>query len=179
MRRLIPRRPSPAMVVAFIALMAALAPSAAALKGVNLVSSNDIITGAVHKSDAGRDSVGPNEALEDTDTGGGFTGKQIKEDTLGTVPSAAGLASRAFIDGASAKVLRGQGVTSVSRSAPGRYQVVFNRQANQCVYLALLSGDTAGRIAVDDSTSNANAVEVSTFEGGTPADRSFHLALAC
>jgi hypothetical protein len=167
------------MVVAFIALMAALAPSAAALKGINLVSSNDIITGAVKKSEAGRDSVSTNEALEDTDPGGGFTGKQIKEDTLGAVPSAVGLADRAFIDGANAKVLRGEGVRSVSRSGPGEYTVVFDRQANRCVYLALLSGEPAGRIVVNDSTTNANAVLVSTFEGGTPTDRSFHLALAC
>jgi hypothetical protein len=179
MRRLTLRRPSPAMVVAFIALMAALAPSAAALKGVNLVSSNDIITGAVHKSDAGRDSVGPNEALEDTDPGGGFTGQQIKENTLTVVPAAIGLADRAFIDGANAKVLRGEGVTSVNRSGPGEYQVVFDREPGKCVYLALLSGDPAGRIAVNDSTTNKNAVLVSTSEGGVPTDRSFHLALAC
>ena len=179
MRRLISRRPSPAMVVAFIALMAALAPSAAALKGVNLVSSNDIITGAVHKSDAGRDSVGPNEALEDTDPGGGFTGQQIKEQTLGTVPNAAGLSDAALIDGAGAKVVRGKGVTSVSRSGPGDYTVVFDRQANKCVDMALLTGGPSGRIVVNDSSSNPDAVLVSTFEGGVPTDRSFHLALSC
>ena len=167
------------MMVAFIALMAALAPSAAALKGVNLVSSNDIIRGAVHKSDAGRDSVGPNEALEDTDTGGGFTGQQIREEKLGTVPSAAGLSDAALIDGADAKVLRGRGVTSVSRSGPGEYTVVFDRQANKCVDLALLTGDDSGRIVVNDSSTDPNAVLVSTFEGGAPRDRSFHLALSC
>lgn len=179
MRRLISKLPSPAMVVAFVALMAALAPSAAALKGVNLVSSNDIIRGAVHKSDAGRDSVGPNEALEDTDSGGGFTGQQIKEQTLGTVPTAAGLADAAFIDGANAKVLRGKGVTSVSRTGPGEYTIVFDRQANKCVDLALLSGEVVGRIVVNDSATNPNAVLVSTSEGGVATDRSFHLALAC
>jgi hypothetical protein len=179
MRRFTFRRPSPAMVVAFIALMAALAPSAVALKGVNLVSSNDIITGAVHKSDAGRDSVGPNEALEDTDPGGGFTGQQIREDKLGTVPAAFGLADRAFIDGANAKVIRGQGVVSVSRSGAGEYEVAFDREATECVYTALLSGDPAGRIVVNDSTTNKNAVLVSTSEGGVPTDRSFHLVLAC
>jgi hypothetical protein len=179
MRKLISRRPSPAMVVAFIALMAALAPSAAALKGVNLVSSNDIITGAVKKPDAGRDSVGTNEALEDTDPGGGFTSSQIKEETLGVVPNAAGLADRAFIDGANARVIRGQGVTSVSRGSAGEYTVVFDREATRCVYMALLSGDDTGRIVVNDSTTNRNAVQVTTFEGGAPTDRSFHIALAC
>jgi hypothetical protein len=167
------------MVVAFIALMAALAPTAAALRGVNLVSSNDIIRGAVQKSDAGRDSVNSNEVLEDTDPGGGLTGSQIREDRLDTVPSAAGLSHRALIDGAGAKVVRGEGVTSVSRSGAGDYSVVFNREARTCVYLALLSGEDAGRVVVSDSTTNANAVDVKTFEGGALKDRSFHLALAC
>jgi hypothetical protein len=179
MRRKILRRPSPAMVVAFIALMAALAPTAAALRGVNLVSSNDIITGAVKKSEVGRDAVSSNEVLEDTDTGGGLTGSQIREDRLGTVPEAAGLSHRAFISGADARVVRGEGVRSVSRSAAGEYSVVFDREARSCVYLALLSGDDSGRVVVSDSTTNANAVNVRTFEGGTPTDRSFHLALAC
>jgi hypothetical protein len=167
------------MIVAFIALMAALAPSAAALKGVNLVSSNDIINGAVKKADVGRDSVGPNEVLEDTDKGGGLTGQQIREDKLGTVPTSAGLADAALIDGANAKVVRGKGVTSISRASEGVYTVVFDRQANKCVDMALLSGDTTGRIVTDDSTTNPNAVIVSTFEGGVPTDRSFHLALSC
>jgi hypothetical protein len=51
---------------------------------------------------------------------------------------------------------------------------VFNREARTCVYLALLSGEDAGRVVVSDSTTNANAVDVKTFEGGTPTDRSFH-----
>ncbi len=179
MKRSIPGRPSPAMVVAFVALMAALAPSAAALKGVNLVSSNEIIKGAVKKSDAGRDSVGPNEALEDTDSGGGFTGQQIKEDTLATVREAGGLSHRAVIDGTSARVLRGEGVTSVNRGGPGSYEVVFDRDASTCVYLALLSGEETGRIIVDESPTNKNAVVVSTYAGGAQTDRRFHLALAC
>ncbi len=122
MRRFLPGRPSPAMVVAFIALMAAMAPTAAALKGVNIVSSNDIITGAVKKSEAGQDSVGPNELLEDTDTGGGITGSQIKEDTLATVRGAAGLAYAGLINGADGKLVRGKGMKSSARpaSAPTR-----------------------------------------------------------
>ena len=61
----------------------------------------------------------------------------------------------------------------------GEYTVAFDRQANKCVDMALLSGDPAGRIVVNDSATNPNAVLVSTSEGGVATDRSFHLALAC
>jgi hypothetical protein len=179
MRRLLTRRPSPAMVVAFIALMAALAPTAAALKGVNVVSSNDIITGAVKKSEAGRDSVSSNEVLEDTDPGGGLTGAQITESKLGAVPTATGLAKHAVINGSDGKASRGKGVSSSTRTAAGRYDVVFDRDVRSCTYLATLAGDSAGTIAAQSSATSANAVRVSTFEGGLPTNRSFHLALAC
>jgi len=167
------------MVVAFIALMAALAPTAAALKGVNLVSSNDIITGAVKKSEVGRDSVAPNELLEDTDTGGGITGQQVKEDDLGTVPGAAGLAYAGLINGGDGKLVRGKGVKSSARTGTGAYQVVFDREAKTCIYLALRDGAEPGQIAAVADATNANAVNVTTFSGGAPEDRSFNLALSC
>ena len=179
MRRFLPGRPSPAMVVAFIALMAAMAPTAAALKGVNLVSSNDIITGAVKKSEAGRDSVGPNELLEDTDTGGGITGQQVKEDDLGTVPGAAGLAYAGLFNGTDGKLVRGKGVKSSTRTGTGAYQVVFDRDAKACIHIAVRSTNEPGQIAAVGDATNANAVNVTTTAGGTPEDRSFNLALSC
>lgn len=180
MRRFLPGRPSPAMVVAFIALMAALAPTAAALKGVNLVSSNDIITGAVKKSEVGRDAVAGNELLEETDTGGGITGAQIVEDKLGTVPGAAGLAYAGLFNGADGKLVRGKGVKSSVKTGTGTYQVEFDREARSCIHLALRVGDAAGQIAAAADATNANAVDVTTVsDGGAPEDRSFNLALSC
>ena len=171
MRRFLPGRPSPAMAVAFIALMAALAPTAAALKGVNLVSSNDIITSAVKKTDIARDAVGTSELLEDTDTGGGITGQQVKEEALGTVPGAAGLAYAGLFNGADGKLVRGKGVKSSVRTGTGAYQVVFNREAKTCIYLALRDGAEPGQIAAVADATNADAVNVTTFAGGVPEDR--------
>jgi hypothetical protein len=51
------RRPSPAMAVAFIALLAALSGTAVALPGKNTVDSGDIKKGAVKKSDIGKNAV--------------------------------------------------------------------------------------------------------------------------
>jgi hypothetical protein len=97
MRRLL-RLPSPAMTVAVIAVVLALTGTATALVGTNRVFKDDIAanavgrsetrTGAVKKAELGSDSVGKSEAREDGDPGGGFTGAQINEGALGTVPSA-------------------------------------------------------------------------------------------
>jgi hypothetical protein len=51
------RRPSPAMAVAFIALLAALSGTAVALPGQNTVDSGDIRKGAVKRSDIARNAV--------------------------------------------------------------------------------------------------------------------------
>ena len=67
------RRPSPALIVAIVALVAALAGTAVALPGRNTVSSNDIKRNAVRSSDVKNDSL---------------KGKDINESTLGTVPRA-------------------------------------------------------------------------------------------
>jgi hypothetical protein len=179
MRRIRIRRPSPALIVAFIALMAALAPTATALKGVNLVSSNDIITGAVKKSDAGRDSVGISEAREDDDEGGGFTGQQINEDKLGTVPSSSGL-ELAGVIGEDGKLVRGHGVTTAKPGDTGVVAVTFSKDVNGCSYLATLAGDSAGQIVVaEPSASDPKTVSVSTFEGGAPKARAFNVAASC
>lgn len=57
MRQFFSRRPSPAMVVAFIALIAALSGTAVALPGKNTVDSGDIKKGNVKRSDIARNAV--------------------------------------------------------------------------------------------------------------------------
>ena len=92
------RLPSPAMAVAFTALLLALVGTAVALPGSNNVFKDDIATNAVGKSEirtgavgkleARRDSVGKVELREEGDRDGGLTGAYIRESTLGTVPNA-------------------------------------------------------------------------------------------
>jgi hypothetical protein len=57
MRRFLSRKPSPAMMVAFIALLAALSGSAIALPGRNTVDSDDIKKGNVKRSDIAKGAV--------------------------------------------------------------------------------------------------------------------------
>ena len=80
MRKLFARRPSPAMVVAFVALLAAVGGTAAALPGKNTVDSGDIRKGAVKRSDIARNAVNGRKVAN-----GSITGKDVKESTLGKV----------------------------------------------------------------------------------------------
>ena len=74
------RRPSPALIVAIVALVAALAGSAIALPGKNTVKKNDIAKNAVVSKAIKNDKV---------------TGADVNEASLGTVPSAASAAALA------------------------------------------------------------------------------------
>jgi hypothetical protein len=104
LRRSTTRRPSPAMAVAFVALLAALSGTAVALPGVNTVDSGDIRNGQVKGKDIGKNAVTgrkikngavgtadvKNEGLTGTDIkNDSLTGADINEGTLAQVPSAA------------------------------------------------------------------------------------------
>jgi hypothetical protein len=78
------RRPSPALIVAIVALVAALAGSAIALPGKNTVKSNDIAKNAVGSSDIKNNKV---------------KGADVNEASLGKVPSAATADSAAVLAG--------------------------------------------------------------------------------
>jgi hypothetical protein len=93
MQRFISRRPSGAMMVAFLALFVAMGGSATALKGRNGVKKDDIVRGGVGTSEAANNSLRTqdirNRTLLDRDhRRNGLTGASINEATLGTVPGA-------------------------------------------------------------------------------------------
>jgi hypothetical protein len=175
LRRLIP---SPAMVVALVALFMALGGSAYAL----------VITGASIKNGtvAGRDIK--NRSLTGSDMAGNRVGGgAIKESSLGTVPSASiadGMARYVVATGAGVAA-RGRGVSSVTRTSEGRYQVIFDRDVRGCAYFATIgdiggAGPGTGFIATRQLPSNVNGVVVITDgPNANPADRPFHLIVPC
>ena len=87
------RRPSPAMVLAFVALLAALSGTAVALPGKKSVKKDDLATSSVGKraiakggvgaSEAGKNSVGPSELKTNA-----VRGNDVNEGTLAEVPNA-------------------------------------------------------------------------------------------
>jgi hypothetical protein len=87
------RRPSPAIAVAFVALLAALSGTAVALPGKNTVDSGDIKKNAVRSSDVRNGAVKSadlrNNSVRSVDVRNNtLTGADINESKLGQVPSA-------------------------------------------------------------------------------------------
>src|SRR5688572_24075021 len=93
MRDFLARRPSPAMAVAFVALLATLSGTAIALPGTNTVDSGDIKNNQVRSKDIRNNNVRGRDVRTSTLNGtdvldDSLTGADINESTLGTVPSA-------------------------------------------------------------------------------------------
>jgi hypothetical protein len=91
--KLFSRRPSPAMAVAFIALLAALSGTAVALPGKNTVDSGDLKKNAVKPKDIANGAVTRpkirNGAVNSQKVGNdSLTGADINESSLGQVPTA-------------------------------------------------------------------------------------------
>jgi hypothetical protein len=175
------RAPSPAMVVALIALFVSLGGSAYA---VATIGSDDIINGSIRNRDFKDGTLRGQEAKRD-----GFGGGAIKESTLTQVPSAAGAAfaegmRHAVISNVGAAV-RNRGVTSSAQTGPGQYQVIFDRDVRNCVYAATLGDESAagagnGQISVTSAAANVNGVRVVTRNSqGNNENRSFHLIVSC
>jgi hypothetical protein len=175
------RAPSPAMVVALIALFVSLGGSAYA---VATIGSDDIINGSIRNRDFKDGTLRGQEAKRD-----GFGGGAIKESTLAQVPSAgfAGVADgvRHAVISNTGGTVRARGVTSSARVGAGVYEVIFDRDVRGCVYAATLGDESAagpgnGQISVTSAASNVNGVRVRTRNSqGNDDDRSFHLIVSC
>jgi hypothetical protein len=177
MRRFLP---SPAMVVAVVALMMSLGGSAYAL----VITGKSIKNGTVTTRDIRNHSLTGTDMRRDRIGGG-----SIKESTLGPVPSAylATGSARFAVVNASGQAVRGRSISSVARTSEGRYQVIFNGDVRGCAYFATVGDPSAAappqntQIEVSSLGSNVNGVAVRTENGtkGTELDRPFHLIVMC
>jgi hypothetical protein len=178
------RAPSPAMVVALIALFVSLGGSAYA---VATIGSDDIINGSIRNRDFKDGTLRGQEAKRE-----GFGGGAIKESSLDAtkikqVPAsviADGVNRQAVISNVGGTV-RGRGVASSGQTGTGQYQVIFDRDVRNCVYAATLGDESAagpgnGQISVTSLASNVNGVRVVTRNSaGEVENRSFHLIVSC
>jgi hypothetical protein len=174
-RRLVP---SPAMVVALVALVMAMGGSAYAL----VITGKSIRNGTVTGKDLRNRSVTGNEAKGDS-----IGGRSIKESSLGIVPQALlahGSARFAVVTGGG-QLIRGRNVQA-ARTAAGRYQVIFETDIRSCAYFATVGDPSASgppqnsQISVSSLASNVNGVAVRTENnGGNEVDRPFHLIVFC
>jgi hypothetical protein len=167
------RRPSPAMVVAIVALITALAGTAYAAQTIN--------GGAIKKQ-----TIGGGKLKKKT-----LTGFQINTNKLGVVP-AAKRATHTYW--AVVNNPAGAGNATLSRASDagisateggGAVAVVFPQNVTGCANLADRNnaGTTVpapGFAQTNAAPANANAVEVRTRdEKGANEDGDFHLAVVC
>ena len=182
MRRLIP---SPAMLVAIVALVMSLGGSAYALvitgKSIrnNSVTGKDIRKHSLRGHDLRRDTVG---------------GDAIRESALGAVPvaglaiNAVGLSHWAVVNN-DGVLVRGRGQAAgdpAGRTSTGIYHVIFDRDVRSCSYQATIGSPGTGvpvfdsQVSVSAHPDNVNAVRIRTANGANAvADRAFHLAVIC
>jgi hypothetical protein len=92
----------------------------------------------------------------------------------------------AVVDGTTGNLDRGNGVTFTNKSDTGDYQVRFNKNVRNCVYVASVglpgsSGvELPGQIGVVGENASVNGVWIDTYDSlGAEADRSFHLLVDC
>jgi len=168
------------MVVAIAAFVMSLGGSAYAL----VITGKSIKNGTVTAKDIRNRSLSGTDMRRD-----GVGGGSVKESSLGPVPSAflAGGGSRFAVVNAGGQAVRGRDISSVARTAEGRYQVIFSGDVRSCGYFATVGDSSAGgppqnsQISVSSLASNVNGVSVRTEHGGTGAElnRSFHLIVMC
>lgn len=174
-RRLVP---SPAMVVALVALVMAMGGSAYAL----VVTGKSIRNGTVTGKDLKNRSITGNDSKRDSIGGG-----SIKESSLGVVPGALqahGAARFAVVSGGG-QLVRGRNAQA-ARTAAGRYQVIFETDVRGCAYYATIGDPSAAgppqnsQASVASLGSNVNGVAVRTENNaGAEVDRPFHLLVLC
>ncbi|HEX7278428.1 MAG TPA: hypothetical protein VF255_02285 [Solirubrobacterales bacterium] len=173
MKTLMKRRPSPAMVVALIALTAALAGTAYAAQTIN--------GGAIKKQ-----TIGGGKLKKDT-----LTGFQINNNKLGTVPTAQ-VATHTFwavvnnpASPGNAALARASGPNISAVEGGGAVSVVFPFNVSGCANVAARNnaGTTVpnpGYAQTNTSPANPNAIEVRTkAKDGSPEDADFHLVVIC
>jgi hypothetical protein len=173
MRRQGGRRPSPAMVVAIVALIVALAGSAYAAQRIN--------GGAIKKQ-----TIGGGKLKKDT-----LTGFQINNNKLGTVPAARRATHTywAVVNNppgpGNAVLARASDEGIGAAEGGGAVAVTFPQNVSGCANVAGRNnaGTTppgAGFAQTNTSPANAAAVEVRTREEkGGPEDADFHLIVVC
>jgi hypothetical protein len=170
------RRPSPAMVVAVIALVVALAGTAYAAQTIN--------GGAIKKQ-----TIGAGKLKHKT-----LTGYQINTNKLGTVPAAKSALRASHTYWVVVNNPAGPGNATIARasdagiSAPeagGAVTVTFPVNVSACADVAGRNnaGTTvpgAGTAQTNTSAANPNAIEVHTRdEKGANTDADFHLIVVC
>ena len=183
-RLLVERRPSPALVVACVALFVALAGTGVAAV-VALVPNNSVGTAQLRNN-----AVVSAKVRDHSLAAKDFANGQLPAGPAGATgasgpagPIGPGITTWAIVK-ANGTLDKASGVTAVTRTAVGTYNVAFAADVTNCSLLASAGSDSAsskirGAIANFNRTTTPTIVQVTTSTGTTAADRAFSLAAIC
>jgi hypothetical protein len=187
LKALIERRPSPALVVACVALFVALAGTGVA--AVEVLVPKDSVGTAQIRNSAVISSKVKDHSLNAKD----FAKGQIPAGPAGATgaagavgpagPVGPGISTWAIVK-SNGTLDKASGVTTVTRKSVGVYDVAFAIDVTNCSLVTSAGTDTAGTttrgsIANFNRTKTPTIVEVTTSTGTTAADRAFSLAAIC
>jgi len=181
------RRPSPATAISVITLFVALGGTgyAAVVLPKNSVDTEQLKSGAVRKSDQGRNSVDTSKVVDGSLLSADFKAGQLPVGATGpSGPAGAPATALWGVVAAAGTMSRGSHVTACEKVATGQFVVIFDRDVKACAFVGSLGGTAAesvvGQISATRRSINANGVFVRTYDSaGTAADKSFHLAVFC
>jgi len=179
MRSLLRRRPSPALIVAMLALLVALGGTATGLPGKGRIDKNDLrkrVVGPIHVK---KNAVKPFQLAPNAVRPFHLQRDYVQESEL----------LWALIDGdtGAATVVRGRGVVDASSPGTGRYLVTFDRDITTCGLQATLADATSGAGSDGEITFDlpvGNSVEVNTSDSAgdpenTLATDGFYIQAVC
>jgi hypothetical protein len=194
-RKLLSRRPSPAMVVALVALLSSLTGGAVA---ATLIDSGDIKNGSITKKDLHKNSVNTKKVKNKTLKADDFAPGELKQGVQGIQglkgdKGEPGRDGTDGTDGADATALwavvgsdgttyRGSHVTNSTRNSQGIYTVTFDRNVASCAFSATIGGhDSVLPKAMTGTArgSNVNAVVVDVFDATSFQDGDVTLVVFC
>jgi hypothetical protein len=192
MHRFVRRRPSPATVIACIALAVALGGTSYA--AVSLPR-NSVGTAQL-KNNAVTTAKVKNHSLLRVD----FRAGQVPAGRVGppgpagpagptgatgpTGTSGASASTLSAVLAANGSLSRSSGVQTTSKLGTGKYNVRFNKNVTNCVWHATIGSPATGTVTGMASTELANGtndtIAVTTLSAaGAAADRPFHLSVLC
>lgn len=194
-RRLLARRPSPAMVVALVALCSSLTGGAVA---ATLINGDDIAKKAIATKHLKRNAVVTKKVKNGTLLADDFKPGQLKEGVQGIQglkgdkgePGDDGADGTNGTDGTDATALwavinsngttiRGSHITSSAFLTTGQYEVTFDQDVSECAFV-VTPFETPNGQAIAGHPANANAVFVRTSSSaGSDQSMPFTLAVFC
>jgi hypothetical protein len=193
MRAVIRFRPSPALVVALLALLVALGDTGWA------TLSQSLPRGSVGTAQIRNDAVGARDIRENAVRSAEIKNGAVQVRDLSRQarrlrgpagpagpPGPVGVVTRHWaVINPSGSIARSSGVTTAGRTSLGSYEVIFNLNVANCLYLASIGeagniSPTDGMVTVGRRSGNANGIRVNTRnQNGQAADRGFHVIVIC